>query len=88
MVQEATTNVVRHAQASHITVTLLATDAAWELQVDDDGVGWDAAQAREGPLGLVGMQERAQMLGGHVMVERRAQGGTRVAVHIPKGQAT
>lgn len=88
VVQEATTNVVRHAQASHITVTLLATDAAWELQVDDDGVGWDAAQAREGSLGLVGMQERAQMLGGHVMVERRAQGGTRVAVHIPKGQAT
>lgn len=88
VVQEATTNVIRHAQARHITVTLLATDAAWELQIDDDGMGWDAAHARDGSLGLMGMQERAQMLGGHAVVERRAQGGTRVAIHIPKGQAT
>lgn len=88
VVQEATTNVIRHAQASHVTVTLLVSDEAWELQIDDDGVGWDATRAREGSLGWVGMQERAQMLGGRVTVARRTPGGTRVAVHIPKGQAT
>lgn len=84
VVQEATTNVIRHAQASHITVTLLVHATSWELQVDDDGVGWDDTRVREGALGVVGMHERAQMLGGHAAVSRRAEGGTRVSVHVPR----
>ncbi|MBI2749797.1 MAG: CHASE3 domain-containing protein [Burkholderiales bacterium] len=83
VVQEATTNVVRHAHASHITVSGARLGATWEMHVDDDGTGFDAAHVRDGALGLLGIQERAQMLGGQASIERQPAGGTRVSIRIP-----
>lgn len=83
VVQEATTNVLRHAHASHISVAVAQRDARWEMHVDDDGAGFDATQVRDGALGLLGIFERAQMLGGQADIERRPEGGTRVSIRIP-----
>jgi signal transduction histidine kinase len=85
--QEASTNSIRHGHASHISILLQIKPDVWEMQVDDDGIGVDTTQIRAGALGLVGIQERAQMLGGDATVKRRPEGGTRVEVHIPKRRA-
>lgn len=85
VVQEAVSNVIRHAQASHVSVTLVATPAAWALQIDDDGAGFDPSTVRASALGLLGIQERAQMLGGKAVISGLPSGGTRVAVELPRG---
>lgn len=84
VVQEALTNVVRHAEASHVDVILERRDAQIVLIVEDDGIGFDAEHAAEqGRLGLVGMRERAQMLGGTWTIESRAGAGTTIVVEVP-----
>lgn len=87
IVQEALTNVAKHAQARHATVTLARTDDAVLLTVEDDGVGIPAVERtgiREGVgLGLFGMAERAQLVGGTFTIEVRPGGGTRVSAWLP-----
>src|SRR5690606_9950816 len=61
--QESLTNVVRHARASRAAVRLHATDGFYELTIDDDGVGIDGTPVGEG-RGMLGMRERAELLGG------------------------
>ncbi len=91
--QEALTNVLRHAQAHHIWIELSQSDGAVELLVRDDGVGFDVAKtldwaANRGHLGLLGMKERAQILGGSLQVDSEPGGGTRVRLSIPVAEAT
>lgn len=88
ILQEALTNVTRHAQASHVDVSLDIEDAQARLVVEDDGRGIGdraTAPAGEGPrtLGLVGMRERARLVGGSLGIGPRARGGTRVVAVIP-----
>lgn len=85
VVQEACTNICRHAQASHVEVVSHTSEEGLMLLIDDDGIGFDAEHLREGALGLVGIRERVQMMGGTAHIMRRASGGTRVTVHIPAG---
>ena len=66
--QEALTNVARHARAKNVWVELRWGGREIQLDVRDDGAGFDAGA---GGLGLVGMRERAEMLGGRVEVESR-----------------
>ena len=71
IVQEALTNIARHASAKHVTINLQREDHAVTLSVQDDGCGFDlaAAQARAiggGSLGVLGMQERAMLVGGRL----------------------
>jgi signal transduction histidine kinase len=81
LVQEALTNVVKHARAAHVTVSVGAEDGKVEIEVDDDGVGFDPG---EGPgRGLLGMRERVQVLGGTLEVDSRPGGGTKVAAMLP-----
>ncbi len=87
VVQEALTNVARHSKASSCTVVLFQRYGKLHLIIEDDGVGIDAAaavasSARRG-LGLIGMRERTQAIAGTFTVERRKEGGTRVAVELP-----
>ena len=87
VVQEALTNVARHSKASSCTVVLFQRYGKLHLIIEDDGVGIDAAaavasSARRG-LGLIGMRERTQAIAGTFTVERRKEGGTRVAVQLP-----
>jgi PAS domain S-box-containing protein len=84
IVQEALTNVARHAQATHVTVRLGVRDGALALEIADDGKGIRpeaAASARS--FGIVGMRERAQSRGGLLEVTGSADRGTSVRVTIP-----
>ncbi len=77
------TNVIRHAQATHVDVLLERRDGHLVLVVEDDGVGFDPARACQGAqLGLYGMHERAEALGGRLSVESRAGNGTTIQVEM------
>jgi signal transduction histidine kinase len=81
--QEALTNVARHAHASRVTVTLAARDAGLCLRVEDDGSGLAGPAAGRHALGLLGMKERAAMLGGEVTFTPGAAQGTVVELRVP-----
>jgi PAS domain S-box-containing protein len=91
--QEALTNVVRHARAQHVWIELSRSDGVLELVVRDDGVGFDVARtldqaAGRGRLGLLGMKERVQILGGSLDVGSEAGRGTRIHVSLPSTETT
>ncbi|HVH66887.1 MAG TPA: sensor histidine kinase [Gemmatimonadales bacterium] len=88
IVQEAVTNVVRHARAKRLEVDLRTDDACLRLAVRDDGVGFDAPTLQatapvERRLGLVGMSERAQYVGGELEIDSRPAAGTLVCARFP-----
>jgi PAS domain S-box-containing protein len=82
IVQEALSNVVRHAGTAHVVVTLERDVGRLRLDVRDDGAGFVAAQV-SGGLGLVSMRERAQMLGGTLHVQSAPGAGTHIHVELP-----
>lgn len=84
--QEALTNVAKHAQARNVVLRLGATEGHYFLEIMDDGRGIDGSVLANSPgLGLVGMRERAMMLGGTFQVgpNRFVGHGTMVSVRIP-----
>lgn len=82
--QEALTNVLRHAQASEIWVSIGACGAGLALRVRDNGVGIaPGRQRRAGALGLRGMRERAELVDGKLWVRRVAPTGTLVSARVP-----
>jgi signal transduction histidine kinase len=84
MVQEALTNIARHAKAKHALVSLQRDGRELVLRVQDDGVGISPdALRREGSHGLMGLRERALGLDGQLSVERAPEGGTCVTVRLP-----
>jgi two-component system, NarL family, sensor histidine kinase UhpB len=87
--QEALTNIARHAKASAVHVTLSEKDGHAELRIRDNGKGITDAE-RENPraLGLVGMRERAALIGGAFRISGRRGKGTSVAVHVPLRAST
>jgi PAS domain S-box-containing protein len=90
ILQEALRNVLRHARARAATVAVSREDGVVRAVVEDDGVGFDAAAAlaragRRQSLGLMGMQERAALVGGSVAIESRLGAGTKVTVSLPLG---
>ncbi|MBI4420917.1 MAG: PAS domain S-box protein [Gemmatimonadetes bacterium] len=87
ILQEALTNVVRHAEASRVIVALRREDGALLLDVSDNGRGIPKQAGLERSLGILGMRERAHALGGDVKVKRRPQGGTDVIAMIPVAAA-
>ena len=88
--QEALTNVAKHAYASQVCVALRCDAKTVSLSVEDDGRGFDT-QTRLSisgwpmGIGLLGMQERLESLGGRLEVESRPGQGTRLAAHLPAG---
>jgi len=92
MVQEAFSNIDRHAQAKVARLTLSAQAGVIRVVIEDDGVGFDVARAeqpgRRHGLGLLGMRERASQLGGTVQIESRLGGGTRIEVELPGSDCT
>jgi signal transduction histidine kinase len=87
VVQEAITNVVKHAQAHAVTVSLEFAEGEVRVQVKDDGRGFEPAglanHADRPAWGLLGMRERAALLGGHMSLRSAAGEGTIVEVRIP-----
>ncbi len=81
LVQEALTNVVKHAGAEHAEVHTRTGNGAVEIEVSDDGAGFDPAL---GPgRGLLGMRERVEMFGGTLKIDSRPGEGTRVSSTVP-----
>jgi signal transduction histidine kinase len=87
IVQEALTNVARHAGVSEVTVQLWTDQDTLSVQIEDRGTGFDpeAAQASGNTTGLTGMRERAVLLGGRLTVESAPAAGTHVTAELPLG---
>jgi PAS domain S-box-containing protein len=86
--QEALTNVVRHARAQHVWIELHQHEGSLELVVRDDGVGFDVTKTIEraasgGNLGLLGMRERVEILGGSLEIDSQSGHGTRIRIALP-----
>jgi signal transduction histidine kinase len=82
--QEALNNVLKHAESTEVTVRLHADDGCVELEIADDGSGFDRdAVADKGGMGLVNMRQRAEELGGSLSVASSLGKGTRIHVSIP-----
>lgn len=84
VVQEALSNVVRHARASRATIAVRERNGSVTATVSDDGRGFDPSTVEPGRgLGLIGMEERAEMMGGSLRVESLPGEGTSVRLEIP-----
>jgi two-component system, NarL family, sensor histidine kinase UhpB len=85
ILQETLTNVARHAKASQVNVRLAREDGDLCLEVSDNGVGITDEQLSAGrSLGILGMRERAMLLGGKLIIRGVSPGGTTVTVRIPE----
>jgi two-component system, NarL family, sensor histidine kinase DevS len=82
LVQEALNNVAKHAMARRAELTVRSSRNAIEIEIKDNGVGFEPSLVREG-FGLVGMRERAALLGGTLDVRSTRGSGTRVRAEIP-----
>jgi len=93
LVQEALTNVARHSSATQVEVGITREDAEAHLaerivvSVEDNGMGADASRAGEG-LGLIGMRERVEAVGGSLLVSKTANAGFALRGQVPTGAAT
>lgn len=88
IVQEALTNIVRHAKAQKVTVELRQQETQLQLIIRDDGIGFDVQAARKratqgGSLGLLGMEERVLLVGGQINIKSVHQCGSEVHVILP-----
>lgn len=85
ILQEALTNITKHAAARQATIRLARYDTQVNLDITDDGVGFEyvAGQDRGDGLGLYGMKERVWLLGGELSVQSSPGAGTRINVIIP-----
>jgi signal transduction histidine kinase len=83
IVQESLTNVVKHARARRVSISMTRMQHSVKAVVEDDGQGFDPENTREGGFGLVGMRERLSLLGGRLRVESRPGAGTTIAVDVP-----
>jgi signal transduction histidine kinase len=83
--QEALNNALKHAHAKSVHIGLHFEDAAAELEVSDDGVGFEPAteQQQSGGFGISGMRERAEKIGGTIEIDAAPGRGTRVFVRVP-----
>lgn len=84
IVQEALNNISKYANANKVSITLGIEEEKIQLRILDDGVGFDLSQVRtEHTLGLIGMRERARLLGGKFTLEASPGAGTFIGVTLP-----
>lgn len=82
VVQEALSNIVKHARATQASVSLVLEQGALRMQIADNGKGFDASQASTG-IGLVGMRERVYAFNGSIMIDTGLAAGTRINIVMP-----
>ena len=81
--QEALTNVAKHAGATRVSILVVRRGDAVAAVIEDDGAGFDPATARDDALGLAGMHERVALVDGRLRIESSREGGTTIAVEVP-----
>lgn len=84
IIQEGMANVVKHAKAKHVSLTLYDAGHQLVLQIADDGIGFTVDPAKRSSYGLATMKERAERLGGNAEIRSKPGSGTAVHIHIPK----
>lgn len=84
IVQEALTNITKHARATEVDITLDASPNGVRLRVKDNGRGMDSSSARGHGLGLLGIEERARELGADFILDSAPGQGTSIEIHIPR----
>ncbi len=82
--QEAITNVVYHANAKTLSVTMHVNGDGTQLTVTDDGIGFEPNKEYSNHWGVEGIRERAQLVGGELLIESQVDCGTTVNLHIPE----
>lgn len=82
-VSEALTNIARHAQANNATLRLTAVEKELEIEIKDDGVGFDPEAIQSGHYGLLGMRERVRLAGGSFEVYSMPGKGTQLVIRFP-----
>jgi signal transduction histidine kinase len=82
IVQEALTNVVKHAQARNVTVLLVRRDGTMTAMIEDDGRGFDPDELCDDGLGFLGMRERVALLDGHLTIESSPDVGTTLVAEV------
>ena len=85
--QQGLANALRHAEASRVDMLILREPGQVRLGIEDDGIGFDPAAPPPDRFGLIGMRERARLLGGTLAVESTSGGGTVIQVVVPLGIA-
>ena len=85
LLQESLTNIGKYAQAQHVTISLQNFDSYINVEVKDDGKGFDTTQARLSSHGLIGMRHRVEASGGRLTVTSRIGDGTCISAVLPKG---
>jgi signal transduction histidine kinase len=83
IIQEALTNVVKHAQASRVSIVLSRRANTVSAVFEDDGRGFAVDETREDGLGLLGMKERLSLLDGRLQIESSQEGGTTLVAEVP-----
>jgi signal transduction histidine kinase len=83
IVQEALTNIARHADATRVSILVARKNETVVAVIEDDGSGFDPAQVRDESLGLAGIRERVGLLGGRLRVETAPGKGTTLAAEVP-----
>jgi signal transduction histidine kinase len=88
IVQEALTNVAKHASATHVSIVLARKRGTVTVMIEDDGRGFEPAKGSGGGLGLLGMRERVQLLDGSFEIEASPGAGTTLVIEFPVGDET
>jgi signal transduction histidine kinase len=83
IVQEALTNVVKHAQAQHVSIVLQKRGTGVAAVIEDDGRGFAIGDQNDGGLGLVGMKERVELVNGRLEIESAEGSGTTLVAEVP-----
>lgn len=83
IVQEAVTNILRHAGATRIVIAGYGDNDRYHLRIEDDGRSFNPAVVRKDAMGLINMRERARLMHGQCEISARPVGGTVVAVSLP-----
>ncbi len=85
LVQEALTNIARHAGVNEVTLCIWVEGSTLHLQIEDEGTGFDpeAVRAAGATAGLTGMQERVQLLGGSLVIDSAPGEGTQLMAELP-----
>jgi signal transduction histidine kinase len=88
IVQEALTNIVKHAGATRVSILLARKDGSITAVIEDDGRGFEAEGVGDGGLGLVGMRERVGLLNGRFQIESTEGAGTTLVAEVPLREGT
>jgi signal transduction histidine kinase len=85
VVQESLTNIVKHASAHNVSVSIARRGATVAAVIEDDGAGFDQRAVREEAVGLLGMRERLSFVDGRLEIESRPGAGTTIVAEVPLG---